>query len=305
MWFMIAVIFVVVMMLITRTQWNPRGETIEVSALTRNLSKFFLIGIVIAFGLTFLQDSVVVVPAGHRGVVFDRFKGLQQRALGEGMNIITPFVQDATLFDVRVQKVEFDATAASKDLQSVRTKVALNFQPSAELIAEIYKNYGLDYTEKVVHPAVQEALKAATARYTAEELITRREEVKTQIHDILAKHMLTANLTLLETYITDFEFSREFASAIEAKQIAEQQALKAKRDLDRIKVEAEQKLAGARAEAEGLRLQKEAITPQLIELRRIDAQKLAIEKWDGKLPETVLGDNTPMLNLGSLNAGKR
>ncbi len=299
MWFIVAAMFVVVMMALTRNQWN-KGTEIDVAQMTRNLAKFFVMGIGAALIVTFISDSVVIVPAGHRGVIFDRFKGIQSKQLNEGMNFIIPFLQESTLFDVRVQKVEFEATAASKDLQSVRTKVALNFNPVPEEVPNIFREYGLGYTEKVVHPAVAEALKAATARYTAEELITRREEVKTQIHDILTKHVSQAHLRLVETYITDFEFSPEFAHAIEAKQIAEQQALKARRDLDRIKIEAEQKLAGARAEAEGLRLQKEAITPQLIELRKVDAQKLAIEKWDGKMPTVMTGDNTPFLNLGNV-----
>jgi regulator of protease activity HflC (stomatin/prohibitin superfamily) len=301
MWFLFAAIFVAAMMALTRRQWNPQGDTIDVARMTRNLAKFFTIGIVVAFALTFVGDTVVVVPAGHRAVVFDRFKGLQTTPLKEGMNFIVPMLQEATLVDVRVQKAEFDSTAASKDLQSVHTKVALNFLALPDQVAEIYRNYGLGVTEKVIHPAVQEALKAATARYTAEELITRREEVKQQIHQILEKHMATANLKLVETYITDFEFSTEFARAIESKQIAEQQALKARRDLDRIKIEAEQKLAGARAEAEGLKLQKEAITPALLELRKIDAQRLAIEKWDGRMPTTMLGGgSTPLLNLGAI-----
>lgn len=237
MWFAIAVIFTIVMMVVTRRQWNPSGEILIIPVLTKNLARFFLVGIFAAFILTFLTDTVVIVPAGQRGVVFDRLRGgVQEKNLNEGLNFVIPFVQEATLFDVRIQKVEFDATAASKDLQFVRTKVALNYNPIATEVQDIYKQYGLSYAEKVVHPAVQEAVKSATARYTAEELITKREEVKDQIQDILSKHVARAHLKLVETYITDFEFSPEFARAIEAKQIAEQDALKARRDLDRVKI---------------------------------------------------------------------
>jgi regulator of protease activity HflC (stomatin/prohibitin superfamily) len=305
MWFILAVVFVVVMLVLTRRQWNPRADEIDIPVLTRKLAKYFTVGLLVAFFMTFLEDAVVIVPAGHRGVIFDRFKGIQSKQLNEGMNFIIPFAQEATIFDVRVQKVEFDATAASKDMQSVRTKVALNYHPIPEEVPNIFKQYGLGYGDKVVHPAVQEAVKAATARYTAEELITKREEVKTQIHEILTRHVGQAHLRLVETYITDFEFSSEFAHAIEAKQIAEQQALKARRDLDRVKIEAEQKVAQARAEAEGLRMQKEAITPQLVELRKIEAQKLAIEKWDGKLPNVMMGQSTPFVNVSDLTKSPR
>lgn len=305
MWFVLAVIFVAIMMVITRNQWNPKGSDILVSELTRNLAKYLVMGLLAAFGLTFLQDSVVVVPAGYRGVIFDRFKGIQSTQLNEGMNFVIPFAQDATLFDVRIQKVEFTATAASKDMQSVHTKVALNFNIVPEQVSSVFKEYGLGYAEKVVHPAVQEAVKAATARYSAEELITKREEVKGQIHDILAKHMGQAHLRLVETYITDFDFSQEFSRAIESKQIAEQQVLKSKRDLERVIIESDQKVAQAKAEAQGLKMQKEAITPQLLELRKIEAQKLAIEKWNGEMPSVMMGDSTPLINLGSLDGRGR
>lgn len=301
MWFVLAVVFVVVMLGVRHSVWNPRGTDIDVPALTRLLAKYFLVGLTAAFFLTFVQDSVVIVPAGSRGVVFDRIKGVKNTQLNEGISFIVPFLQEATLFDVRVQKAEFDSSAASKDLQSVRTKVALNFSLIPEEVPSVFRQVGADFTEKIVHPAVQEVVKAATARFTAEELIIKREDVKNQIQDLLRSHLANAHLRLIETYITDFDFSPEFSRAIEAKQIAEQDALKAKRDLDRIKIEAEQKVAQARAEAEGLRLQREAITAQLLELRKIEAQKLAIEKWNGVLPQTMMGDAVPFINMGSID----
>jgi len=247
-------------------------------------------------------SSFVIVPAAGRGVVFNKLHGIKPTALGEGFNFILPWVEEVVIYDTRLQKVEFDATAASKDLQSVSTKVALNFRPHATKVADIHRNVGIDYAEKIIHPAVQEAVKATTARYTAEELITRREEVKKQIHELLKSQMAPADLDLTETYITDFQFSQDFAHAVEAKQIAEQEAFKAKRDLDRIKIEAEQKVATAQAEARALALQREAITSNLIELRRIEAQRFAIEKWDGHLPQTMMGNNPmPMIDFSQIS----
>jgi regulator of protease activity HflC (stomatin/prohibitin superfamily) len=237
-----------------------------------------------------LGGAVTIIGAGERGVIFDNIYGVKPKALSEGVNFITPFLQDVIVFDVRTQKVEFEATAASKDLQNVATKVALNFNPAAEAVPEIYQTYGVNYEEKIIHPAVQEAVKAITALYTAEELITKRETVKAGVQDHLAKMMSTAHLQLTQTYITDFKFEQAFSQAIEQKQVAEQQAMKAKRDLDRVKLEAEQKIAGLRAEAEGLRMQKEQITPQLIELRRI-------EKWDGHYPQIMGGSTMSLMNL--------
>lgn len=253
--------------------------------------------VVIALVCGTLGGAVLIVDAGHRVVVFDNIKGVRPVALREGINFIMPFVQDAIEFDVRVQKVEFDATAASKDLQDVATKVTLNFHPVAENVPELYRNYGPGYAEKVIHPAVQESLKAVTSKYTAEELITKREEVKNAVQAQLAAMMEPAKLMLDATYITDFKFSEAFSHAIEQKQVAEQDALRARRDLDRVKLESEQKISQLRAEAEGLRMQKEQITPQLIELRRV-------EKWDGHYPQVMMGGAVPLMNMGDLT-GRR
>jgi regulator of protease activity HflC (stomatin/prohibitin superfamily) len=160
----------------------------------------------------------------------------------------------------------------------------------------IYQEIGLFFKERIIDPAVQEAVKAVTAQFTAEELITRRSEVKEQIRESLAKRLLVFNIIVDDFNIVDFSFSREFNAAIEAKQTAEQQALKAKRDLDRIKIEAEQKVTQARAEAEAQRLQRETITPTILQLR-------AIEKWDGKFPQ-VIGGAMPFIDLGSLTPQK-
>lgn len=249
-------------------------------------------------GVTQLAGSIVIVGAGERVVVFDKFTGVKLTPLGEGFHVITPFVQDAITFDVRVQKEEFETTAASKDLQDVSTKVALNVHPLPDMVPAIYQKYGKDYAEKVVHPAVQESVKAVTARFTAEELITKRETVKNEIQAQLADFLKQADLVLDETYVTNFKFSEDFSKAIEGKQIAEQEALKAKNTLEQVKIEAEQTVAKARAEAQGLALQKEAITPSLLELRRIEANVKAIEKWDGKLPETIMGGGAmPFVNV--------
>lgn len=300
MWFTLAILSVVVLLALRWKNFLDPKKNLLVADLTKALAKYMVIALVAAFLLTFLQDTVVIVPAGHRGVVFDTVKGVVPVPLKEGMNYITPYLEQAVLMDVRVQKAEFTASAASKDLQMVHTTIAVNILPDADGVAQLYKTVGMDYAEKIVHPAVQEVLKASSALYTAEELVTKREQVKQVINDELAKILKKSGIILQETYLTDFQFSPEFEKAIEAKQVAEQDALKAQRDLQRIKIEAEQQVAKAKAEAEGLRMQKEAITAELLELRRIEMQKLAIEKWDGQMPQVILGGNTPFVDVGKL-----
>ena len=185
----------------------------------------------------------------------------------------------------------------------VHAKVALNHHPSPDSVPQLFKEVGMEYSDRVIPPAIPEAVKATTAKYTAEELITKRDEVKRLIQQHVETQLKAYAIAVNDLYITDFDFSRQFAEAIEAKQIAEQSALKAKRDLDRIKIEAEQKVASARAEAESLRMQRAALTPQLIELRRVETQKLAIDKWDGKMPAVMMGSGgaTPLLDLNAFN----
>mgnify|MGYP001580664625 CR=1 FL=1 len=301
----IAVIATAVMVLMSKETWMS-GNKVDSDAVSNLIFKygtlFVFLGILAAIG----GQAVIVVPAGHRGIVFNKVSGIRQQPLGEGFNFVIPVIEQVSYMDIRVQKDTFDASAASKDLQVVHTKVALNYHPKADSVARIVQELGINYSERIIHPAVQEAVKATTARFTAEELITRREDVKKLIKEMVDLQTKNRGINVEELYITDFDFSRQFAEAIEMKQIAEQSALKAKRDLDRIKIEAEQKIATARAEAESLKMQREAITPGLIQLRQVETQKLAIEKWDGHMPSVMMGGGaTPLLDLGALTPKAR
>jgi regulator of protease activity HflC (stomatin/prohibitin superfamily) len=167
----------------------------------------------------------------------------------------------------------------------------------------VYQNLGREYKERIIDPAVQEVVKAVTARYTAVELITQREKVRAEIKELLKERLMVYHIVVDDFSIVNFKFSQQFTQAIEAKQTAEQLALKAQRDLDRIKIEAEQKVTQARAEAEALRLQKENVTPQLVRLRQIEASLKAIEKWDGHMPRVTSGA-VPFIDVKSLEEPK-
>jgi regulator of protease activity HflC (stomatin/prohibitin superfamily) len=239
------------------------------------------------------------VPAGHKGVV-TTFGKVSPDVLDEGLHLINPLSRVVNV-STRIQKVDSQGDAASRDLQSVTTHIALQYHLSPKDIANFYQHVGLAYEDTIVAPQIQETFKAVTARYTAEELITKREEVRHAIRELLDNKLreLTAGGLLVDDFsITNFQFSHNFNAAIEAKQEAEQLALKAKRDLERIQVEAQQKIAMAEAEAAALKAQKQEITPDLIKLREIEVQRMAIDKWDGRLPN-VNGGAMPFLNLGS------
>ena len=245
--------------------------------------------------LILLFNSFETVGAGERGVVFSKLDGVQETVKGEGLNFKIPFVEDIIPMDVRIQKSETRAEAASKDLQVVSSTIALNYHMDPSSANSVYQEVGVLYKQRIIDPAVQESVKAATAQFTAEELITRRSEVSDLIKQMMSERLVTHHILVDEFNIVEFAFSNVFNEAIEAKQTAEQQALKAERDLERIKIEAEQKIAEAKAEAESQRLQRETITPTLLQLR-------AIEKWDGHLPQVTSGA-TPFVDLRRFSAG--
>ena len=236
-----------------------------------------------------------IVGPGQRGVLI-RLGAVQKGVFPEGLNFKMPFIDSVVKINVQVQKNVAKADAASKDLQIVSTTIATNYHLMPEAVDEVYQKIGAAFEDKVIQPAVQEVIKAVTAKYTAEELIAKRHEVKSAIRTELADRLAVFNIKVVELSIADFNFSEAFNTAIESKQIAEQHVARAKNDLERIRVENEQKISQAKAEAEGLKIQRQEITEQLLKLREIENQKKAIERWDGKLP-SVTGGAMPFIQV--------
>jgi len=242
-------------------------------------------------------NPFVVINAGNRGVI-TTFGKVNPVVLEEGLHLRIPIMQQVAEINVQIQKGEGDGDAASRDLQQVHAKIALNYHLIPNRVAETYQAIGdlNSVGDRIIIPAVQEATKATTAKYTAEELISKRPEVRDQISQFMRDRLLRHGIQIDEFSIVNFRFSESFNQAIEAKTTAEQLKLKAERDLERIRVEAEQKIASAKAEAESLRLQKQEITPDLLKLREIENQRVALEKWDGRLPQ-VTGGSVPFINI--------
>jgi regulator of protease activity HflC (stomatin/prohibitin superfamily) len=268
----------------------------EVPGLKR-MSPFVIVAAVLI--LLWLLSPFVVVGAGERGVVFNQFHGVEQKILGEGFSFIIPVAERVIKMDVRIRKSDTRATAASKDLQTVATEIVLNFHLFPDKVNKIYQDIGLEYEKRIIDPAVQEIVKAVTAKFTAEELITKRQLVKDEIKTAMHTRLMASHISLDELNITDFQFSKGFNEAIESKQTAEQLALKAQRDLERVKIEGQQKIVQAKAEAESQRIQKETISPIILQLR-------AIEKWDGKFPQVIGGSGAmPFINIDAASAKKQ
>lgn len=266
---------------------------------------FIVIGVIVAL---VILSPFTAVPNGHRGVKLTFGKAADQ-PLGEGLHLRIPIMQTVYKMPVMIERSETESEAASRDLQRVTTQVVLNYHVDPAQVVRVYRNLGEfeNIESRIIDPSVQEAMKAVTALYTAEQLVTKRPDVAAAIKEALRARLQRHGLVIDEFSITNFKFSESFDAAIEAKTVAEQQKLKAERDLERIKVEAEQRIAQARAEAEStklaaeaqaeaLRMQRETITPELIRLREVEARIKAVEKWDGKMPQ-VSGGAVPFIDI--------
>ena len=256
-----------------------------------------IIGAILFFFL--FLNPWVQIGAGERGIVLN-FGAVQKDVLGEGLHFRIPIMQKIVRMDVKVQKSLTKSAASSADLQEVSSEVALNYHIVQDKANVVYQSIGIHFKERIIDPAVQEVVKAVTARYSAEELITKRPAVSEAMRANLTERLMAHNIAVDAFSIVDFSFSKIFTEAIESKQTAEQHAQRAKRDLERIKIEAEQKITAARAEAESLRLQRANISPDLIELRKIEANLKAIDKWNGILPQVTGGGAIPFIGVGDI-----
>lgn len=276
-------------------------------------------GIIAVIGIYLFTSAFVVINAGHVGVV-KTLGAVQPAPLEEGFHLKKPFIDQVEEVDIRLRKAESQASAASKDLQVVSTRVAVQYSMSGPIMPLTYQKIGRrEIVEStLVSPAILESVKAVTAQYTAEQLITKRAEVKIQIQAAieafidatLAQKEVLGALSLANVAITDFDFSAEFNRAIEEKVRAEQEALKAKNEKLRRVTQAEAAAAertlaadaeayqievASKARADAIRLEAEALkdNPALIQLR-------IAEQWDGRLPQVSGGDAIPLLNLDGL-----
>ena len=285
--------------------------------MSSNLAKILaplVILLVAAFAI--LSSMTVIVESGHVGVV-RTLGAVQPEALPEGFHFKKPFIDKVEQMDIRLTASREQATAASKDLQTVTTQVTTQFSLNGDMAPQIYQKIGTlpKVAVSLVQPAIQECVKGVTAKFTAEELVTKREFVKQQIQEALTNFLnstlreknLLNSINIANLAITDFNFSEEFNRAIEAKVKAEQMALQAKNEKIMRVTQAEaaseeRKLAASaeafstevqsKARADAIQRESEALqqSPQIIRLR-------AIEKWDGTLPRITGQSAVPFLNI--------
>ncbi|WP_250125899.1 prohibitin family protein [Chroococcidiopsis sp. CCMEE 29] len=257
----------------------------------------FKVGVFLAGGIFLLLGAILfrpfaIVNAGERGVIM-QFGKVQDGVLDEGIHPIIPVVTSVKRLSVRVQQNTFNADAASKDLQRVTTELAINWHIDPARVNKIFQQVGdqQQIVTGIITPAVSEVLKAATAKKTAEEIITRRTDLKEEIDRNLETRLAAYGVIVDDVSLVDFAFSPEFSKAIEAKQIAEQEAKQAEFIAVKASKEAIGEVNRAKGQAEAQRLQRLTLTPELL-------QKQAIEKWDGRFPTVMGGNGTlPLINI--------
>ncbi|MBW4562574.1 MAG: prohibitin family protein [Mojavia pulchra JT2-VF2] len=261
---------------------------------TANAFQFstYFVGGVFLLLLAIIFRPFTIVNAGERGVVM-KFGKVQDRVLDEGLHPLMPIVTSIKRLSVRVQQNTFQSDAASKDLQKITSELAVNWHIDPKRVNQVYQQVGdqQQIITGIITPAISEVLKAATAKKTAEEIITKRTELKEEIDSHLKTRLSAYGLIVDDVSLVNFSFSPEFSKAIESKQIAEQEAKQAEFGAKKATQEAQAEVNRAKGQAEAQRLQRQTLTAELL-------QKQAIEKWDGRFP-TVIGGNgsLPLINI--------
>ena len=266
---------------------NEHGEKMRKNFVSPRIVLVTIAAILILVVL--VLGTIYTVPAGSVGVV-TRWSAVN-RVVQPGLGLKWPLAESIVQMDVRTQKDQVEAAAASKDLQHVTSTIAVNYHLDGRYAVQVYQNVGINYQDILIAPAIQNIFKATTAGYTAEELITRREEVRIKAEGTLKDQLAVYHVIVENFNIVNFDFSAEFNAAIEAKQVAQQQVETAKQKLAQAQVDAETAKAQAQGQADAQAALKNtgALSPEYL-------QYLALTKWDGHLP-VVTGGATPFIDV--------
>ena len=290
------------------------------------IKRFGLLAVVVLLALIILPNCFATVPVGSTGIMLTMGK-VEDAALSEGVHFKMPFVQRIVSMDNRVKKLELSTQAFSKDIQTVSAMLAVNYRLQTEKTFSIYKTAGTAYEENLIVPATHEVLKSVCAQYTAEELISKRAESSDKMRDELDAKLNLLGISITDFNIIDFDFSDEFISAVESKQVAEQLKKKAatenetaiaqaerekqvsikqseaEAERERIAAEAQAKstLIAAQAEADAVKLAADAEAYRLEKIGEQLTQETILntiaENWNGELPGVVGTNPMGVLNL--------
>lgn len=271
------------------------AATKNVAARIGGIVSFVLFG-----SLWLFTACAIIVPAGHAGVVFNRMSGVERAVLPEGFHIIVPFLQTVSMHDCRTQSMAFEGEeAVSSDQQVVHTNVVVNFHPRPSELPMLYQEVGFDYPGKIVTPVVREALKAEIAKHPVDQLLANREQVSQAIRDYVSKKLAERHIEMELISLTNLKFSQEYQTAVEAKQVALQQAEAKRNEWQKAKVEAEITKTQADAEAYKILATNKALgnSPDYIRLE-------AVRKLNPNAEIIYVPHGSPILIPGSLPGQK-
>lgn len=278
------------------TSSSSQSGTQKTPKLTKSGRGFALAVVIVIAILIIISASVTVVPAGNIGVV-TRW-GAAHRVIYPGINLRMPLADQVVTMSIRTQKDQVEATAMSKNLQVVSSSIAVNYHLDGAQAMKVFQDIGTQYTDIIVAPAVQNTFKAVTAKFTAEELITARDQVRVQAEEELSKQLAPYNIVVENFNIINFDFSPEFQSAIEAKQVAQQAVETAGQRLLQAEIDAKATVAQAQGQADAQKALKNtgALTQEYLNY-------LFLTKWNGILP-SVMGGASPMIDVSQYLGGQ-